>query len=248
MPAGRVLRFVLREGGRALVTGPIAVLALACFAVPYYGTWALSGRAPDPQSRAAWEVVGGAVVYGAWIAALSVASGLWFGGGIGAATAAGLVALAFTGLSAIERQAAVVRLVRAFLATRQTPLRARARLKRQRAAIAAVLERVHEWLSTREPGPGPATPDGRTARADASPGQVPGTEPPPPAPDGAAPRAGTISGHETGTGPATPDDSEPRAESDSGHPLGTEPTGRPATPDGQRPRSGVPAGPRAGSG
>lgn len=171
MPAGRVLRFVLREGVRTLVTGPLAVLALACFAVPYYGTWVLSGRAPDPQSRPAWEVVGGALVHGAWVAALSVASGLWFGPGAGAAAGAGLVFLAFAGLTAIERQAAVIRLVRAFLATRQTPLRARARLKRQQAAIATVLDRVHEWLNARE--------------ADA---------PPPPAPPpaaGPAPRAGT---------------------------------------------------------
>ena len=184
MPAGQVLRFVLREGSRALVTGPLAALALVCFAVPYYGTWTLSGRAPDPQSRAAWEVVGGALVYGAWIAALSVASGLWFGSGIGAATAVGLVGLAFTGVSAIERQAAVIRLVRAFLATRQTPLRARARLKRQRAAIAAVLERVHEWLSTREPGAEPAAPDGSQPRADTDPGYEADAEPPgpPPAP------------------------------------------------------------------
>ena len=178
MPAGQVLRFVLREGSRALVTGPLAVLALACFSVPYYGTWALSGRAPDPQSRAAWEVVGGAVVYGAWIAALSAASGLWFGGGIGAATAVGLVVLAFAGLNAIERQAAVIRLVRAFLATRQTPLRARARLKRQRAAIAAVLDRVHEWLSTYEPSAEPPVPA--------------------PSPEGPGSRAGTAAGPATG--------------------------------------------------
>ena len=178
MPAGRVLQFALREGGRALVTAPLAALALVCFAVPYYGTWALSGKAPDPQSRAAWEVLGGAVVYGAWIATLSVASGLWFGGGIGAATAIGLVGLAFTGLSAIERQAAVIRLVRAFLATRQTPLRARAKLKRQRAAIAAVLDSVHEWLSTNQPGTGP----------------------PAPPPDDQGPRAGTASDPRAGDG------------------------------------------------
>ncbi len=178
MPAGQVLRFVLREGGRTLVTGPLAVLALACFAAPYYATWALSGWAPEPQSRPAWEVVGGVLVYGAWIAALSVASGLWFGSGIGAATAAGLVALAFTGLIAIERQAAVIRLVRAFLATRQTPLRARARLKRQRAAIAAVLERVHEWLGVQEPGTEPPAPADPAPRADADPGREPGTGPP----------------------------------------------------------------------
>ena len=179
MPAGQVLRFVLREGSRALVTAPLAALALVCFAVPYQGTWALSRRAPDPQSRAAWEVVGGAGVYGAWIAALSVASGLWLGSGIGAATAVGLVGLAFTGLAAIERQAAVIRLVRAFLATRQTPLRARARLKRQQAAIATVLDRVHEWLDTREAGARPSTS--------------------PPFPADPAPRAGTATGRHAGT-------------------------------------------------
>ena len=173
MPAGQVLRFVLREGSRALVMAPLAVLALVCFAVPYYGTWAISGRAPDPQSRAAWEVVGGAVVYGAWVAALAVAGGLWFGSGIGTATGVGLVFLAFAGLTAIERQTAVLRLVRAFLATRQTPLRARARLKRQQAAIAAVLDRVHDWLHGRGPGgdgPGaPPSPAAPAARAGTNP-------------------------------------------------------------------------------
>ena len=173
MPASQVLRFVLREGSLALVTAPVAGLALVCFAVPYYGTWAISGRAPDPQSRAAWEVVGGAVVYGAWVAALAVASGLWFGSGIGAATGVGLVFLAFAGLPAIERQSAVLRLVRAFLATRQTPLRARARLKRQQAAIARVLDRVHDWLHARGPGadpPGPPpSPAAPAARAGTNP-------------------------------------------------------------------------------
>jgi len=261
MTAGQVLRFVLREGGRALVTGPLAVLALACFAVPYHATWALSGRAPDPQSRAAWEVVGGAVVYGAWIAALSVASGLWFGSGIGAATALGLVALAFTGLSAIERQAAVVRLVRAFLATRQTPLRARARLKRQRAAIATVLERVQEWLSAQEPGAGPATtppaPDGPEPRAEAHPSREPGPKLPAstPAPDGPRPRADTYPGREGAAEPpvtaAASAGPEPRAHTIPGQEADTEPpapAGPAPAPDGQGPRAGTPPGPRAGGG
>lgn len=166
MPAGRVLRFVLREGSRSLVTAPLAALAVACFAVPYHATWAVSGFAPDPQSRAAWEVVGGALVYGVWIAALAIGTGLRFGIAAGGAAAAGLVFLAFAGLTAIERQSAVLRLVRAFLATRQTPLRARARLRRQQAAIAAVLDRVHEWLNIREAGGQPPS----RAAADPSPG------------------------------------------------------------------------------
>ncbi len=178
MPASQVMRFVLREGSRALVMAPLAVLALVCFAVPYHATWAISGRAPDLQSRPAWEVFGGTLVYGVWIAALAVVTGLWFGAGIGAGTAVGLVFLAFAGLPAIERQAAVIRLMRAFRATRQTPLRARARLKRQRAAIATVLDRVHDWLSTHDPGADPPAP------------------PPPPA--APAQRASTDSGPRTG--------------------------------------------------
>lgn len=259
MPAGQVLRFGLREGGRALVTGPLAALALVCFAVPYYATWALSGKAPDPQSRAAWEVVGGSVVYGAWIAALSVASGLWFGTGIGVATAVGLVGLAFTGLKAVERQAAVVRLVRAFLATRQTPLRARARLKRQRAAIAAVLERVHEWLSAREPGAGPVAPppapDGPRPRAEADPSREPGTGPPAPAHDGPRPRADTGPGPGGTTEPPVTapvsTGPEPRANTASGPEAADGPPapgGPVPAPDGPGPQAGTPPGPRAGGG
>ena len=180
MPASRVLRFVLREGSRSLVTAPLAALALACFAVPYHATWAVSGFAPDPQSRAAWEVVGGALVYGVWIAALAVVTGLRFGSAAGAAAAAGLVLLAFAGLTAIERQSAVLRLVRAFLATRQTPLRARARLRRQQAAIAAVLDRVHEWLNIREAGGQPPAPSPSPAAAEPSAGAGPGPHGPPP--------------------------------------------------------------------
>ena len=41
---------------------------------------------------------------------------------------------------------AVVRTVEAFLAVRQTPLAERARLKRDRAALAGMLEQVADWL------------------------------------------------------------------------------------------------------
>ena len=45
----------------------------------------------------------------------------------------------------------MLRLVRALLASRKTPLRARASLKRQRAAIVTLLDRVRDWLDTQEP-------------------------------------------------------------------------------------------------
>ena len=70
------------------------------------------------------------------------------GAAIGIGVVVVLPIVAFVGLAAFEREAAVLKLVRAFLASRQTPLRARANLKRQRAAIATLLDRVRNWLET----------------------------------------------------------------------------------------------------
>ena len=151
MPASQVIRFLLREGSRAVVLAPLALLGLLCFAPPYYSTWALSRRAPDLQSRATWQVVGGVVLYGAWIAGLATLVGLQIGSGTGLGVVVGLTILAFVGLPAFEREAAVLKLIRAFLATRQTPLRARARLKRQQAAIATLLDQVKDWLEATAP-------------------------------------------------------------------------------------------------
>ena len=166
MPAGQVARFLLREGTRALVLAPLALLGVLCFAPAYWATWAVSRRAPDLQSRATWQVVWGVPVYGAWIAALATGAGLWFGTGLGVAAAILLPVLAFVGLAAFEREASMLKLVRAFLASRQTPLRARASLKRQRAAIATLLDRVRDWLETHEPAddqpPDAATPPSRS--------------------------------------------------------------------------------------
>ena len=79
MPTGQVVRFLLRSGARALVLAPPALLGVLSFAPPYRLTWALSRLAPDLQSRATWQVVGGVVVYGAWIAVLATVAGLWLG-------------------------------------------------------------------------------------------------------------------------------------------------------------------------
>ena len=148
MSAGDVARFLLREGSRALVLGPLALLGVLCFAPPYWVTWIASHWAPDLQSRATWQVVVGALVYAAWIGALGVLAGWRFGAIAGVATILGLPLLAFVGLAAFEREASALRLVGAFLASRQTPLRARASLRRQRAAIATLLDRVRDWLES----------------------------------------------------------------------------------------------------
>ena len=155
MPAGQVARFLYREGTRGLVLAPLALLGVLCFAPAYWLTWAISRRAPDLQSRATWQVVWGVPIYGGWIATLATGVGLWSGPGLGFVAAIMLPVLAFVGLAAFEREASVLKLVRAFLASRQTPLRARASLKRQRAAIATVLDRVRDWLETDEPSAAP---------------------------------------------------------------------------------------------
>ncbi len=52
MPTGQVVRFLVREGARALMLAPLALLSVFCFAPAYWVTWAISRRAPDLQSRA----------------------------------------------------------------------------------------------------------------------------------------------------------------------------------------------------
>ena len=149
MPPRDVVRFLCREGARAVVLAPLALLGMACFTPPYWLTWVFSTWAPDLQSRATWQVVGGVPIYGIWIAALASLIGMWFGPGAAIGAAVLLPVLAFTSLVAVERETAALKLVRAFLASRQTPLRARASLRRQRAALAAVLDHVKDWLETR---------------------------------------------------------------------------------------------------
>ena len=149
IPFAAAARFVAREGLLALVLAPLALAGLAAFAAPYWLTGRINRRTSDLKSRAAWQVFGGALIYGAWIGALGGAVASQAGAAAGGATAAGLVALAFAGVHAFERQAAVVRTVRAFFALRQTPRGARAALRRQRAALAAVLDQTHEWLEER---------------------------------------------------------------------------------------------------
>ena len=144
--SGFAWRFVIREGLLAVVLAPVAALSFVIFALPYWLTGRFGRRAPDLQSRATWKVVGGVVTYGLWIWLLATAAGIRQGWQIALGVAGFLTALAFIGLLAFERERAVLRTVTAFLALRQTPLKARAALRRQRVELASVLERVEEWI------------------------------------------------------------------------------------------------------
>ena len=150
VPFAAAVRFAVREGALALLLVPLALLTLAVFAVPYWGTGRFSRRAPDIQSRATWQLLAGAVAYPAWIGVVAVTIGAGVGAAAGLLSVPGLAALALGGMGAVERELSVLRTVRAFRALRRTPAEARAALHRQRAAIADVLDRVRAWLDEPE--------------------------------------------------------------------------------------------------
>ena len=125
---------------------PVTALSLAFFALPYQLTVLVTRFAPDLKSRGIWAVCAGGVAYSAWAGAIGALAAWRTGATGGLLAVAGVVGLAFGGMAAYERERAVLRTVRAFFALRQTPLGARAHLRRQRAALADVLDQVHKWL------------------------------------------------------------------------------------------------------
>lgn len=146
IPAAEVIRFALREGLLALVLGPLALASIVVFAAPYWLTDRIGRWAPNLQSRAVWQIIGGGLLHGAWIATLASLAGARAGTATGVATGFGLVALAALGTLAVEREAAVWRTTRAFFTLRRMPLRARGALRRRRAAVANVLDDVRAWV------------------------------------------------------------------------------------------------------
>ena len=146
IPFAQAARFTVREGLLALVLLPVTALSLALFALPYQVTALVTRFAPDLKSRAIWALCAGMVAYGAWTGAIAGAVAWRTDAASGLLAGAGVAALAFGGVAAYERERAVLRTVRAFFALRQTPPAARARLRHQRAALADVLDQVHEWL------------------------------------------------------------------------------------------------------
>ena len=148
--ASTAVRFTVREGLLAALLGPLALLSVLLFAVPYWITGLVGRQVRALESRATGQLVGGVLIYGVWMGLLAAAVGLAYGAATTPAAFLLLSILAVAGLFALEREAAVIGTVRAFLAIRHTPLKARAHLKRQRAEIVTVLERAREWLEQGE--------------------------------------------------------------------------------------------------
>ncbi len=146
IPAAEVVRFALREGILALVLGPVALASIVVFAVPYWLTDRIGRWAPNLQSRAVWQIIGGGLLHAVWIATVASLAGARAGTTTGVAAGLGLLVLAALGTLAVERESAIWRTTRAFFALRQMPLRARGALRRRRAALANVLDDVRAWV------------------------------------------------------------------------------------------------------
>ena len=142
------IRFAGREAILAVVLAPLAAAALALFAVPYrltaYGARWFT-REPDVAATA--KVVGGFLIYAAWLVALAGAASIVAGGGAALLAALGLPLLAVAGLFAIERESAVLDAVRAWFLLRRTKAGTRERLRRRRSELADVLDEVNAWLT-----------------------------------------------------------------------------------------------------
>jgi glycerol-3-phosphate O-acyltransferase/dihydroxyacetone phosphate acyltransferase len=142
------VRFGLREVLIAIVLLPLALVALAAFAVPYYVTgYAARWFTRDADVAATAKVVGGFVIYAAWLALLT-AGAWWFAGPRTALVLlAGLPVVAVAGLFAIERESAVIDATRAWFLLRRTNPDTRERLRRRRSELADVLDEVNAWLA-----------------------------------------------------------------------------------------------------
>jgi 1-acyl-sn-glycerol-3-phosphate acyltransferase len=149
---GDAIRFGVREALLGILLLPVSVAALAIFAVPYRLTgYAARWFTNEPDVAATAKVVGGFLIYTAWLAGLSALARWSMGLGAGLLAFAALVAAAVGGLFAIERESAVLAAVRAWFLLRRTNEGTRERLKRQRSELADVLDDVNEWLNQAVP-------------------------------------------------------------------------------------------------
>jgi 1-acyl-sn-glycerol-3-phosphate acyltransferase len=142
------VRFAWREGLLMLLLGPVCLLGLALFAVPYQLTgFAARWFTRERDVIATAQVVSGAVVYGAWLAFLAFLGGRAWGPLAAIAVAVGVPLFAVGALFAIERESAVLDAVRSWFLLRRAHPDTRQRLKRRRSELADVLDEVHGWLA-----------------------------------------------------------------------------------------------------
>jgi glycerol-3-phosphate O-acyltransferase/dihydroxyacetone phosphate acyltransferase len=147
-------RFGVRESLIAIVLLPLALTALVAFAVPYHVTGYGARRfTREPDVVATAQVIGGFVIYAAWLALLGAVAWWLAGTRTALVLLAGLPAVALAGLFAIERESAVIDASRAWFLLRRTNRDTRERLRRQRSELADVLDEVNAWLAAEKTEP-----------------------------------------------------------------------------------------------
>jgi 1-acyl-sn-glycerol-3-phosphate acyltransferase len=151
-PGAVVRRFVIREALLAVVLLPLAAAGYVLFAVPYLVTDLIARVPAHLEVKSTWKLIGGALVYGAWVAGLASIAAVFLGW-----TAAALVlllvpALGLLALAAIEHEDAVWDAIRAYVLVRSTPTSLKRRLVRRRGELAALLEQTQSWLENRPQG------------------------------------------------------------------------------------------------
>jgi len=149
MPAA--VRFALRELAAAVVLVPVAAAALLVFTAPYWVTaYAARWFTREPDVAATAKVVGGFLIYTAWL--LTLTAGAWWIDGLRGALFIGMAlpALAVFGLFAIERESGIIDAIRAWFLLTRTNADTRVRLRRHRSELADVLDDVNAWLTETE--------------------------------------------------------------------------------------------------
>jgi hypothetical protein len=149
VPAGVAARFAVREGLIALALAPILLAGLLIFWLPYRVTDLIASRG-SLDEQATTKVLAGIIVYGLWATLLGWLAWRAFGAGGALLALATLPVAAFAALFAVERETAVLRAVRGWLAVRRSSPGARAHLGRTRDEIVEVLDRVREWVAATE--------------------------------------------------------------------------------------------------
>ena len=143
------LRFAVRESVLGIVLLPLSIVALGIFVVPYHLTgYAARWFTREPDVAATAKAVSGFLVYSAWVLLLTATAWFFDGRTTAMVTLTVLLAIAFGGLFAIERESAVLDAVRAWFLLKRTKADTRERLRRQRSELADVLDEVNAWLNS----------------------------------------------------------------------------------------------------
>jgi glycerol-3-phosphate O-acyltransferase / dihydroxyacetone phosphate acyltransferase len=142
--------FGVREAAFGLVLLPLCAVGFVLFLVPYWLTWIVGKRlAPARDVIATAQVFAGAAIYALWVAIAGAVMWSQVGRSAGLLTIGLMPLLAVTALIAIERESAVIDAVRAWWLLRRAHDDTRERLRRRRSELAAVLDEVHAWVSSR---------------------------------------------------------------------------------------------------